>query len=255
VRLHHEDLGDGDAPPLLLLHGWAMSLEVWERQVAELAPRRRVVCADLRGHGRSPKPLAGYGYDDHCADVLELLEALDLDDVTLVGWSMAGAVGARVARASPRIARLALVGSPPRLTRADGYAAGADPADCLAFRRAIASDRPAALWQTAVDTLHRDAEPMRRWLHALTMRAPLWSLLGCYDGVMAADVREDLRALAMPVLVVHGVHDAYVSVDAARWIAGNVEDAQLELFEASGHAPFLNEPERIGEVLGEFLGR
>jgi non-heme chloroperoxidase len=251
VRLHHEDLGSG--PPLLFLHGWGMSHEVWERQVHEQAGRRRTICADLRGHGASPKPLAGYGYDEHCADVLELVEGLGLDDLTLVGWSMAGSVCARVARSSPRVRRLVLVGSPPRLTRAADFPHGADPADCLAFRHAIESDRQAAMWQTAVDTLHRDAEPMRRWLHQLTMRAPLWALLGCYDGVMAADVREDLRALEIPALVVHGRHDAYVSEAAAHWIADNVRGARLEMFAQSGHAPFLDEPERFAGVLEEFL--
>jgi pimeloyl-ACP methyl ester carboxylesterase len=252
VALHHEDLGSG--PPLLFLHGWGMSLEVWERQVHDEAARHRVVCADLRGHGASPKPYRGYGYDEHCADVLDLLARLDLDDVALIGWSMAGSLGARVARASGRISRLVLVGSPPRLTRSDGYPEGADPTDCLTFRERIATNRQAAMWQTAVDTLHReDAEPMRRWLHQLTMRAPLWALLGCYDGVIDADVREDLRALTIPTLVVHGRHDAYVTTGAANWVATNVEGARLELLEHSGHAPFLDEPERFGAILEDFL--
>ena len=85
------------------------------------------------------------------------------------------------------------------------------------------------------------------------MRAPLWALLGCYDGVMAADVREDLRALEIPVLIVHGRHDPYVLEEAARWIAANVAGARLEIFAHSGHAPFLDEPERFAAVLDEFL--
>jgi len=255
VRLHHEELGAG--APLVLLHGWAMSLEVWERQVNELARRHHVVCADLRGHGRSPKPLDGYDYEDHCEDVVELLERLDLDAVTLIGWSMAGAISARIARRSTRIARLVMVGSPPRLTRAADFPAGADPRACAAFRAHIEADRQAALWQTALDTLHRTdagAEPTARWLHALTMRAPVWSLLGAYDGVLAADVREDLQALRIPTLVVHGAHDAYVSTDAARWSAAAVPGARFELLEHSGHAPFLDEPERFAAVLDGFLG-
>jgi non-heme chloroperoxidase len=253
LALHHQDLGSGS--PLLFLHGWGMSLEVWERQVHEQAGRRRTVCADLRGHGASPKPLYGYDYEDHCADVLDLLARLDLDDVTLVGWSMAGSVGARVALASPRVSRLVLVGSPPRLTRTDDFPAGADLSDCLAFRHAVLSDRQTAMWQTATDTLHRDAgAPTLRWLHQLTMRAPLWALLGCYDGVMAADVRRDLRALTIPALVVHGRHDAYVSIEAAQWSADNINGARLVAFEDSGHAPFLDEPERFATVLEEFLG-
>jgi pimeloyl-ACP methyl ester carboxylesterase len=253
VALHHEDLGAGR--PLLFLHGWGMSLEVWERQALDEASRHRVICADLRGHGGSPKPHLGYGFDEHCADVLDLLARLDLDDVALIGWSMAGSVGARVARASARITGLVLVGSPPRLVRSDGYTEGADPAECLAFRRDIESDRQAAMWRIAADTLHReDSGPMRRWLFQLSMRAPLWALLGCYDGVMAADVRGDLRALTIPTLVVHGRHDVYVSTGAAQWIADNVSGARIEMFERSGHAPFLDEPERFREVLDEFLG-
>ena len=252
LALHHQDLGSG--PPLLFLHGWAMSLQVWERQVHEHAGRHRTVCVDLRGHGCSPKPLLGYGYDEHCADVVALLERLDLDEVTLVGWSMAGSIGARVARASPRVSRLVIVGSPPRLTAADDFPAGAAPADCLAFRRAIEADRQTAMWQTATATLHRDlGEPTLRWLHALTMAAPVWALLGCYDAVMAADVRGDMQALAVPTLVVHGRHDPFVSMDAARWSAGNIPGAQLVEFEDSGHAPFLDEPERFTATLRAFL--
>jgi len=252
LALHHTDHGVG--PALLFLHGWGMSLEVWEREVHERGSRHRVVCADLRGHGRSPKPLGPYGYDDHCADISRLIAELALDDVTLVGWSMSGSIGARVARGCPSISRLVLVGSPPRLTLAPDFPYGADPAGCLDFRARIEADRQTAMWQTSIDTLHRrDADPARRWLHQLTMRAPLWALLGCYDGVVAADVRDDLRALAIPTLVIHGRHDPYVSVGAAEWVAEHVAGARLELFDDSGHAPFLDEPERFSATLDAFL--
>ena len=66
-------------------------------------------------------------------------------------------------------------------------------------------------------------------------------------------MREDLRALEIPVLVVHGRHDVYVAPAAAHWIADNVRGARLELFEDSGHAPFLDEPERFRAALDSFL--
>jgi pimeloyl-ACP methyl ester carboxylesterase len=66
-------------------------------------------------------------------------------------------------------------------------------------------------------------------------------------------VRDDLRALEIPVLVVHGRHDVYVAPAAASWIADNVRGARLELFEDSGHAPFLDEPERFRTALDSFL--
>src|ERR1700730_14734554 len=132
LTLHHQDLGRG--PPVVFLHGWGMSLEVWERQVHAQADRHRTVCADLRGHGASPKTLHGYRYGDQCAGVVDLLTRLDLDDATLVGWSMAGSMGALIARASPRVSRLVLVGTPSRLTPDDDYPAGADLEGGLGFR-------------------------------------------------------------------------------------------------------------------------
>ena len=88
VRLSFEDIGAGR--PVVLVHGWTMSHRVWNGTAARLAAGRRVVLPDLRGHGDSDKPAAGLGPERHAADLAALLEALDLRDVTLVGWSFGG---------------------------------------------------------------------------------------------------------------------------------------------------------------------
>ena len=97
IRLHYVDLGEGD--PIVLLHGYPASLEMWEQQLLEL-PRHgvRVVAYSRRGFGHSDKPWDGYDYDTFADDLKAVLDALDLQNVTLVGFSMGGGEVARYMR-------------------------------------------------------------------------------------------------------------------------------------------------------------
>src|SRR3712207_9407825 len=95
VRLHAADTG-GTGRPVVLFHGWPLSAESWSEQVAPLsAAGYRVVRYDRRGFGRSDKPGSGFDYDTLAEDLSQVLEELDLDDVTLVGFSMGGGEVAR----------------------------------------------------------------------------------------------------------------------------------------------------------------
>ena len=89
VRLYYEEMGQGR--PILLIHGGGLSLAWWRKQVPVLATQFRVVAADTRGNGRSDKPAWGHRTARYAMDVREIIEALDLNKVTLVGWS----IGAR----------------------------------------------------------------------------------------------------------------------------------------------------------------
>jgi pimeloyl-ACP methyl ester carboxylesterase len=85
------------------------------------------------------------------------------------------------------------------------------------------------------------------------VRAPAYSVIHCFEGLLEADVRPELAAMAIPVLFLHGVHDIPISVEAARWAVQNVPEARLVEFAESGHAPFLEEPEKFNAALMEFL--
>ena len=87
VELYYEDHGTGS--PVVLIHGWPLSGASWEKQTAALLDAgHRVIIYDRRGFGRSSKPSVGYDYDTFAADLDALLTALDLTDVSLVGFSM-----------------------------------------------------------------------------------------------------------------------------------------------------------------------
>src|SRR5690606_16102127 len=94
VRLHYVDEGEGR--PLVLIHGWPLSHRMWEPQINALTGvGLRVIAYDRRGFGESDKPADGYDYDTLAADLNALLEALDVKDATLVGFSMGGGEVAR----------------------------------------------------------------------------------------------------------------------------------------------------------------
>jgi non-heme chloroperoxidase len=239
---------------IVFLHGWGMSLEVWDRQTLHFAGRYRTVTVDLRGHGFSPKPASGYGYDDHAADVIALFERLELTDITLVGWSLGGAVAARVASRSPRVRRLVLVGAPPHFEQTDDFPAGLPSEACQRFLHAVRTAREDTMWDTVEQTFHRDLGPhVYHWLYQLSVRCPAISAIGCFEGVLAGDVRPDLQALTIPVLVLHGVHDVFIGIDAGRWTAANTPNAILVEFADSGHGPFLEQTELFNSALEEFL--
>lgn len=116
VRMAYEDRGTGR--PIVFVHGWGGSGDVWDYQVLDLADQFRVITVDLRGHGVSDKPWGDYGYATFCADLATLMRELSLEDVTLVGWSMGGHIGLKfVQTIGAPVARLVLTGSGPAFCR------------------------------------------------------------------------------------------------------------------------------------------
>lgn len=105
VRLHVVEAGDG--PPVLLLHGWPQHWYAWRHVIPRLAGSHRVIAVDLRGAGESDAPAIGYGTADLVADVIALLDALDLPTVDVVGHDRGGSIAFRLVLDHPeRVRRL-----------------------------------------------------------------------------------------------------------------------------------------------------
>jgi pimeloyl-ACP methyl ester carboxylesterase len=252
VDLNYREAGSGRL--IMFLHGWGMSLDCWDRQVTALGPDHRTITVDLRGHGESPKPIAGYDYEDHVADILALIKRLKATDIVIVGWSMGGGIAARVAARSNAVRKLVMVCAPARYERCEDFPLGRPAADCDAFAERLRSQREETMHEAVVNTFHEPPSPfIRDWLFQLSLRAPGWAVSQCFAGVRAADVRSDLETMGKPLLLLHGLHDAFVSIDIARWTAATIAGARLVEFERSGHAPFLEEVDRFNEELRAFV--
>ena len=118
LRLHVAEAGDGD--PLVMLHGWPQHWYEWRHVIPRLADRYRVLCPDLRGFGWSDAPGSGYEKERLASDVLELLDALGLDQVRLIGHDWGGWAGFLIAlRAPERVSGYLALNIPHPFQRAD----------------------------------------------------------------------------------------------------------------------------------------
>ncbi|NUS10790.1 MAG: alpha/beta hydrolase, partial [Streptomyces sp.] len=147
VELYYEDHGEGQ--PVVLIHGFPLNGASWERQIPQLlATGHRVVTYDRRGFGRSSQPATGYDYDTFAADLKALMDALDLHDTVLAGFSMGTGEVTRYlgAYGSERVAKAALFGPiPPFLLRTGDNPDGVEESVFDGIKEAIAADRPAFL--------------------------------------------------------------------------------------------------------------
>jgi pimeloyl-[acyl-carrier protein] methyl ester esterase len=257
-RLHVEEQGDG--PPVLLIHGWAMSSAALQPLSSRLADGRRTLRYDLRGHGRSPA--AGSAtLADHAADLAGLLEALALEEVWVVAWSLGAQVLLRsLPAARPRLRGAVLIGATPRFTLGDGWSHGlpARQVEVLAqrFRRDPARTRARFLG----DML---APPERdrlgaEGLAAIDAAMPLpeaGAALAGLEILATADLRAELPAVDLPVLLLHGAADPICVPDASLAMADAIPGARRIALPDTGHAPFLTRGEEVAGAILDFAGR
>ena len=224
VRLHIEDSG-GSGRPVVLIHGWPLSAQAWEPQVSALREAGyRVVAYDRRGFGRSDKPESDYGYDTLADDLQRVMDQCDLQDVTLVGFSMGGGEVARyIARhGESRLHSVVFAAAvPPYLMKtADNPDGPLTPEKAQEKSAALERDRGAYFEQFTMAFFSADGvlqvtEAQRREAIVLCEQSAQHAALACMDSFATTDFREDLKQLTVPVLVIHGGSDAIVPFEGS----------------------------------------
>ncbi len=224
VRLHVEDSG-GSGRPVVLIHGWPLSAQAWEPQVSVLREAGyRVVAYDRRGFGRSDKPESGYSYDTLADDLQRVMDQCNLQDVTLVGFSMGGGEVARyVARhGESRLHSVVFASAvPPYLMKtADNPDGPLTPEKAKEKSAAFERDRSAYFDQFATAFFSADGvlqvtESQRREAIVLCEQSAQHAALACMESFATTDFREDLKKLTVPVLVIHGGSDAIVPLEGS----------------------------------------
>jgi pimeloyl-ACP methyl ester carboxylesterase len=257
VRLFVQDLGTGR--PIVLLAGFGLSHEVWDGQVRVLGERHRVLCVDLRGHGRSDRPLGDYGIDRLARDVQAVLAQLDLTGVTLVGWSFGGQVAFRIAAAAPeRLSQLVLVASNGvRASRSAEFPFGAPPEELEpSLIRAELTSRAAARRSTILSGFHQvPDEDTLSWLVRCSLQMPSWAAVACYRSMLRTDLVGDLPRVTVPVLQVIGEMDPVHSSGGARWLNERLADARLVELADCGHYPMFEAADEFNQALLDFVAQ
>jgi non-heme chloroperoxidase len=223
IDLYYEDHGSGR--PVVLIHGYPLSGASWEKQTAALlAAGHRVITYDRRGFGKSSQPATGYDYDTFAGDLRKLITALELRDVTLVGFSMGGGEVARYfgKYGSDGVRKAAILGGvPPFLVKAADNAEGVDKSVFTGIESAIVADRYAFFtdffknfYNTDVLLGERvsDQAVQASWNVAIGSSAT--ASFECVH-TWGTDFRKDLERIDVPTLVMHGEADRIVPMKAS----------------------------------------
>lgn len=263
ARLFYKDWGSGK--PVVFIHGWPVNADMWEYQMVPLARQGlRTIAYDRRGFGRSDQPAGAYTYDVLADDLAALLDALDLHDVTLVGFSMGGGEVARYLsrHGSARIARAVLVAAvTPFLLQTSDNPEGVERSVFDGIVDGLVKDRPhflAGFGKTfyGVGLLSSPVSPeFLQWSWNLAMQGSPLATIDCVRLFSETDFRSDLAAFTVPTLVIHGTGDATVPTEVSgRRAASMIPGAHLVEYDGAPHGLFYTERDRLTADLLAFVG-
>lgn len=263
MSVHLRDQGRRDDPePILLLHGTSASLHTWEGWVKELARQRRVISLDLPGFGLTgPFPDGDYRVEHYTHFLLALLDHLRVNRVVLVGNSFGGQLAWRFALAHPeRSARLVLVDAAGYPRNAESVPIGFRLAGIPALAPLMGRLLPRSMIESSVRNVYGDPDKVDDGLveryYQLTLRAGnRQALRQRFAQAPSGELHERIGELELPTLIIWGGRDRLIPVSNAERFAADIEGSQLVLFEALGHVPQEEEPQRTVAVLISFLAR
>jgi pimeloyl-ACP methyl ester carboxylesterase len=262
VKLYVKDYGKGK--PVILIHGWPLSNEMWEYQIDFLVKNNyRVIAYDRRGFGKSSQPWDGYDYDTLSDDLSEIIEQLELENVTLVGFSMGGG---EVVRYFSRyqgkgVAKAALISSIiPFLLKTEDNPEGRPKEKTEATAASIHEDRIGFLDNFGkiffgVNIINKPlSTPLLEYYRDLCSAASPRATLQCAESLNTTDFRDELHTIKVPTLIIHGTDDKNVPIEvSSEKTAKAIKNNTFIVYEGAPHGLFYTEKDKLNKDLLEFL--
>lgn len=245
TTIYYKDWGSGR--PVVFSHGWPLNSDSWEAQMLHLASNGfRCIAHDRRGHGRSSQPWTGNDMDTYADDLAQLIEALDLRDVTLVGFSTGGGEVARYIgrHGTGRVAKAALISSVPPLMLKTASNPGGLPIEVFdGMRTASIADRAQLYRDVASGPFFGFNRPGAKvsagaieWFCIQGMMVGHKNALDCIKAFSETDFTGDLAKFDVPTLVVHGDDDQVVPIAAAGLASAKlVRGSTLKVYAGAPH--------------------
>ncbi|MBW4646850.1 MAG: alpha/beta hydrolase [Goleter apudmare HA4340-LM2] len=251
IAVFVQDWGSGK--PIMFIHGFPFSHRIFEYQMVALAQQGyRAIGIDLRGFGQSDKPWNGNDYDTWVSDIRQVIEALDLRDVTLVGFSMGGAITAHYAATQndARVTQLVLLGAAAPIAAPQPE----DKNQIEGFIQAILTDPANFAHNFVQQAFYQPLSPeLLRFLAEMGTAVSLRTLVRAQEELRDRNLVPEMSNIQIPTLICHGVHDKVVPIAAGEAQQQLIKDAQLMRFEESGHGLFYEEKDRLTQALLSFV--
>ena len=262
IEIHYEDHGSGQ--PVVLIHGYPLNGNSWERQERELlAAGHRCISYDRRGFGRSSQPTVGYDYDTFAADLNTLMEKLDLRDAVIAGHSMGTGEVTRYlgVYGSARVAKGVLVSPiPPFLRQTSDNPEGVPASLFEGFIESAKADTPA--WMKGFLDNFYNMDTLGGTLVSDQAFQASFNLATAASGTAAVaciptwetDFRGDLPKIDVPMLVIQGDADRVLPFDkTGKRLTGLIKDVKLVVIEGGPHAIAWTHADQVNRALYQFL--
>ena len=267
VEIFYKDWGPKTAQPIMFHHGWPLSSDDWDAQMLFfLAQGYRVIAHDRRGHGRSTQVSDGHDMDHYAADAAAVVQHLDLRNAVHIGHSTGGGEVARyVARHGEpqgRVAKAVLVSAvPPLMVKTESNPGGTPIEVFDGFRKALADNRAQFFLDVAAGPFYgfnRDgAKVSQGVINNWWRQGMIGGAKAHYEGIKAfseTDQTEDLKAISVPTLVLHGDDDQIVPIDdASRLSVKLLKNGTLKVYPGFPHGMLTTHADVINADLLAFI--
>jgi len=232
ISIHYAVYGQGS--PVVLLHGGLANADYWGNQIRALAPHHTVIVMDSRGHGRSSRDLRPYSYDLMADDVVALMDVLKVPKADIVGWSDGAILALDLAMRYP--GRVGKIFAFAANTVTSGVKDDVEKNPTFA-----AFIRRAGREYEAYSATPKEYDAFVQQISKMWASQPNWT-------------DAQLKAIAVPVLVVDGDHDEAIKREHTEYIASTIPHAGLLILPNASHFAFLQDPEFFNYAILHFLG-
>lgn len=257
VRVYVEDLNPIGDKTILFIHGWPGNHNLFEYQLNQLPKLGyRCVAMDCRGFGLSDKPWYGYDFNRLADDVRVVINALQLNNITLAGHSNGGAIAVRyMARHNGYgVSKLALLAAvAPSLIQRPYFPYGLEQKTVTDLIQGTYSDRPNMLRGFGnIIFYHQVSNALSDWIFQLGLQAASWSTAAIANTWINEVLFEDLKTIRVPTLILHGVNDQVCLFPLAIAQQQAIPNSKLVPFEECGHFLFYDQLDKFNKELVDF---
>jgi pimeloyl-[acyl-carrier protein] methyl ester esterase len=252
----------GRGKPILLIHGWAMDSSTWTFFIEEFSAAYKIIAVDLRGHGKSAALPGPYNLESFAHDIQQLIEDLDLQKTTVMGWSMGVSVILKMLEhLNAHIDSLVFISGTPSLVARDDYPQGVPRAEAYSLLRQLKKDY--AVGMTSFYDRIFSGEDLgigeREKIYPLVAdisRAPRQDIAcEALESLQREDLRLSLKNITVPTLLIHGGLDRICLPAASEYMAISLPNSVLAIIDAAGHVPFLTAKENVHREINNFIQR